>query len=798
MHRSFSKFAIVGAAFVVLVGLTILVPGQPASKLRVQPASPHRVGVVDDWSFHHLVFSDPGTYEQAVANGTYSKWLSIQYDTRYIMQQMKRNPMQRALGPAPGFATLAGRLSAPIADWWPIRRPPPPRPPMPTPLKSDWSESMVSTSATVGIDNYPAKYNWTAATPTAANCAGGGATDYVVYNTSLTGSSSQASIIAYDNLYATTCSGTVPQTYWAYDTGGTIETSVALSEDGTQVAFIHSASTASLVLLKWSATGGAFTGTTTAGSASVTSVSISCSLLLAGEPIYGPTIPSGDKVSSCSGTTLTLTTGTGVTAGTTQPLTYNNQFTGTLTASSTSVTVPSGTCSVTNIVGSPIYGTGIPQGDTVASCSGTTLGLTTAATSSGSQTLTFNPATAAAPVVLTTANSLANYRACVAPCMTTIAFSTSKNDTISSPFADYTGDNIYVGDASGNLLQFKGVFKGTPAAGFAVAAGNTSGPLTSAVFDPVSQLAYVTNYNSSLAEVTPTGTVTFSAGFQSGATADVREGPLVDSNAGKVYVFEEGPSSHNFIDQLPTNFPANATAAVVDFGTGGSHILYSGNFDNAYYTSSNGTGNLYVCGNTGGSATLYQIPITSGTMGAANTGPTVSSSSTTCSPVSEVYNSNATNGPYDWIYAGVENHCSATGGGSSGCVMSLIVTAWQASHAYLQNQEILDSNLNIQKVTSAGGTSGATEPTKATWKTTSGQTTTDGSVTWTCEGTMLANSVGTAYDGGTSGIVIDNISTATGASNIYFSTLGTGSTGSCATTPSTYGGCAIQASQSAP
>jgi len=137
MHRTFSKLAIVGAAFVVLIGLSILTTGQPAPKLRRQPASPHHVGVVDDWSFHHLVYSNPGTYEQAIANGTYSKWLNIQYDARYIMQQMKRNPAQGALARGADFVTLAGRLGAPVGRPEPIRRPPPPTPRRN--LKKDWS-----------------------------------------------------------------------------------------------------------------------------------------------------------------------------------------------------------------------------------------------------------------------------------------------------------------------------------------------------------------------------------------------------------------------------------------------------------------------------------------------------------------------------------------------------------------------------------------------------------------------------------------------------------------------------------
>src|ERR1700680_3763358 len=45
------------------------------------------------------------------------------------------------------------------------------------------------------------------------------------------------------------------QIYWAYNTGGTVSTSVVLSGDGTQIAFIHTPASgaSSLVILKWKA-----------------------------------------------------------------------------------------------------------------------------------------------------------------------------------------------------------------------------------------------------------------------------------------------------------------------------------------------------------------------------------------------------------------------------------------------------------------------------------------------------------------------------------------------------------------
>jgi len=62
-------------------------------------------------------------------------------------------------------------------------------------------------------------------------------------------------------------------------------------------------------------------------------------------------------------------------------------------------------------------------------------------------------------------------------------------------------------------------------------------------------------------------------------------------------------------------------------------------------------------------------------------------------------------------------------------------------------------------------------------------------------GGSAAPAAGLVAAGGTSAIIIDNTSTTGGASQIYFSTLGT--TGTCTTSGTvTSGGCAVQAAQS--
>jgi hypothetical protein len=108
----------------------------------------------------------------------------------------------------------------------------------------------------------------------------------VVFPTGITGSATQATLIAYDNLY-TGCTGTVPSVYWSYNFTDRIATSVVLSMDGTQVAFVDT--TGHLLLVKWTATGGTLATPTTptlAGSAAAyRTCTAPCyySLLLSGE-----------------------------------------------------------------------------------------------------------------------------------------------------------------------------------------------------------------------------------------------------------------------------------------------------------------------------------------------------------------------------------------------------------------------------------------------------------------------------------------------------------------------------------
>jgi hypothetical protein len=692
-----------------------------SASLGQAPADSEASGpVTTDWSNHHLIFSRPATAEQAKR---------LQQDPRYAQQLARQSrarlPEQETAGAVPSAVQSGAKASLPG-------------------LNGDWSEDMGS-GATVGANNFPAKYSFNLTT---ASC-----TDFAVYGTGLPGSSAQASIVAYDNLYSG-CSGIgpVPTVYWAYNTnGGTAVTSPLFSRDGTQVAFVQAGDgfKSTLALLKW-----APSGTETVGS----------------------------------------------------PLTIPQVFRG-------------------------------------------------------------------------------SYRACPAPCMTTLllrdASGTVDKDSNSSIFYDYSNDTAYVGDDSGWLHKYTPLFNGKPAevrtGGWPVQV-NPGAPtaLNSPVHDFASGNVFVTDeggflylVDSTTGLVTQSGQLDFSIEFDTNGPGIV-EGPIVDSTSGLVYVFATSDGSGgcpnlvpdadcSAVYQLTTSFIAGDTGSEAVVGTSTTEPatpspLYLGAFDSTYENSVNATGNLYVCGNTGGDPVLYQVPIVAGAMnGNGNPGPVLSTSfaATPCSPVTDVLNPNASGGATEWIFASAENGGSSSICASGGCLFNFKDTPWKPATAYTVGQEVLDSHFQIQVVSKAG-TSGATAPgwstivehsttdgtvkwldqgpqsafTLAAWipthayavhtkildgnnnvefvttagtsgstvtfNTTAGGTTTDGTVTWTNLGALATAAVPEA--GGTSGMIIDNTvgsATEPGASNIYFSTL----SGGCGTGGAD--GCAVQASQSA-
>lgn len=349
---------------------------------------------------------------------------------------------------------------------------------------------------------------------------------------------------------------------------------------------------------------------------------------------------------------------------------------------------------------------------------------------------------------------------------TAITLSGGVSVSVSSPFVDYTNDIAYVGDDGGQLHKFTPVFNGAPAEvidGVWPVTVNSGQILTGPVWDSGTSNVYVGDSAGILSSVSTSGTVTSSAALAAGE--GIVDAPLVDSSAQKVYIFAGdnagGASAVVQFDISSGNIASGGTGTAETLGTGNTTTpLYIGMFDNTYFTSANPsspTGNLYTCGNTGGNPTLYQIPITANAMGTPVAGPVLANEvGAGCSPVGEVFNS-----PDDWIFAAVpSNSCGATSGATAGgCLMSFNVASgaptigpWLPSNAYAVNDEVVDTNGNIQQITTAG-TSGTSAPS---WNTSG----------YTGDGPITNPSV-TSVSFSTTAVTLTNSST---TSDIPFST----------------------------
>jgi hypothetical protein len=368
-----------------------------------------------------------------------------------------------------------------------------------------------------------------------------------------------------------------------------------------------------------------------------------------------------------------------------------------------------------------------------------------------------------APTNAATSLSACTSKSSTASCMITVTLSTSNTTTHSSPFYDYADDILYVGDDSGILRKVTGVLNGTPtlAASLTVSSGNA---LTSPVYDSTSGNIFVAGGYNLYAVKASTFALETNSALQIGASSCsdgysnniMFDGPIVDGSNGWVYEWVTARSSSgNFNYQTAvvqaytsgTNSPSGSSwtaAEVVNLGNRDGSCTDTGTtttwmpaFDNAYYNTVT-SGHMWVCGGLGSTSNtdiyLLNIP-TSGANGLMSGGSgNVTSIDTTsyaqCSPMTEFYNTTTSS---DYLFFGE---------GLSGASGKLY-------------------GFNIQ---------GANAPS------------------------INGSPVSTYGDatGGTSGIVIDNVSSESQASSIYFATLTT-STSVCGST-SAY--CAVKLTQS--
>jgi len=223
-----SKFGYLASAALLMGWLTASALAQRSNQV-----------IIDDWTTHHVIFSDPGTLKDAIMNGNVERWQRIVSNPRYRMQQMRRN-LQSAAQPASTFTPAVPRVSDAALSVANVSgettNPGQGKKSQGSTSNEDWSSVIGSSGFSTPAGMFPAKFG--VVTDTSENCA-----DFVVFPVNQQGSATQAVLVGFNNLYPNCApSGPVPSLLFAFyfPALGTVRTSPVVSLDGTKIAFVES------------------------------------------------------------------------------------------------------------------------------------------------------------------------------------------------------------------------------------------------------------------------------------------------------------------------------------------------------------------------------------------------------------------------------------------------------------------------------------------------------------------------------------------------------------------------------
>jgi hypothetical protein len=303
--------------------------------------------------------------------------------------------------------------------------------------------------------------------------------------------------------------------------------------------------------------------------------------------------------------------------------------------------------------------------------------------------------------------------------------------TSTAPYVDYDNDVAYVTTNDNVVHKFSGVFLGTPkevtAAGtgwpVSTGLGGATASLSTPVYDPVSKHVFFTDSDNGGLDyvddsVAPAVSVTNKFFFAPGLA--VAAPVMIDMTNQKVYAFSPNPGGGAaVVSQADTNLSVASQVTVDVGGASSNYAPLMGDFTEDYYNGNSGSALLYVVGNNAAAnrlPSLYAI----GFNAAFKMNPTYSfgplplttnTAGIGASPVTAFYNSTLNK---QFLFISVTNRCTTTITG--GCIRSIDVTSGFPTAASINNVVL-------------------------------------------------------AATGGTGGISIDNVSSAAGASSVYYTTL---------------------------
>lgn len=216
--------------------------------------------------------------------------------------------------------------------------------------------------------------------------------------------------------------------------------------------------------------------------------------------------------------------------------------------------------------------------------------------------------------VLTFTPGQGTITAAAAPTMTSLTFSPTKDDSTSSPWVDYSADVAYVGADDGHLYKITGVFKGTPALapGWPVLLA-LNNRLSPPVLDSNLSLLMVGSGNGSLYQVNTTNPSAFfplAIGKAGAKTPGILAAPVVDITNGKTFAASANNGTSAVLVQVDTSTLSTATLVKVSLGQGSSGGVVGLNidepaFDNQYFNGPSG-GNIFVCGTGSGDTSPWE------------------------------------------------------------------------------------------------------------------------------------------------------------------------------------------------
>lgn len=216
--------------------------------------------------------------------------------------------------------------------------------------------------------------------------------------------------------------------------------------------------------------------------------------------------------------------------------------------------------------------------------------------------------------VLTFTSGQGTIASAAPPTMTSLTFSPTKDDSTSSPWVDYSADVAYVGADDGRLYKITGVFKGTPALapGWPVLLA-LNNRLSPPVLDSNLSLLMVGSGNGSLYQVNTTNPSAFfplAIGKAGAKTPGILAAPVVDITNGKTFAASANNGTSAVLVQVDTSTLSTATLVKVSLGQGSSGGVVGLNidepaFDNQYFNGPSG-GNIFVCGTGSGDTSPWE------------------------------------------------------------------------------------------------------------------------------------------------------------------------------------------------